>query len=133
MLQYFHWYYLQVDKYSNQCVSSVLIHAYTHNLFNILINIIRMGSGGIREKEEDEDEALTWSWVAASEDSITAGTGQKASKIWVRVFEIFVVGLIIPDGKGLLGNNKSRRHKVLRPLCEGDKCSKIRMDGRKIQ
>ena len=46
--------------------------------------------------EKEEDEALAQSWVAASEDSIT-GTGQKASKFWGRVFEIYV-GLI-PDGK----------------------------------
>ena len=54
-----------------------------------------MGSGVMWEKEEDE--ALARSWVAASEDSIT-GTGQKASKFWGQVFEIYVLGLI-PDGK----------------------------------
>jgi hypothetical protein len=46
--------------------------------------------------EKEEDEALAQSWVAASEGSIT-GTGQKASKFWGWVFEIYV-GLI-PDGK----------------------------------
>ena len=55
-----------------------------------------MGSGVMWEKEEDEDKALAWSSVAASEDSIT-GTGQKASKFWGWVFEIYV-GLIL-DGK----------------------------------
>ena len=40
--------------------------------------------------------ALALSWVAASEDSITR-TGQKASKFWGQVFEIYE-GLI-PDGK----------------------------------
>ena len=54
-----------------------------------------MGSGVTWEKEEDE--ALACSWVAASEDSITGTGGQKASKFWGRVFEIYV-GLI-PDGK----------------------------------
>ena len=67
-----------------------LTHKSTHNLFNL----VSVGSGVTWEKEEDE--ALARSWVAASEDSIT-GTGQKASKFWGRVFEIYV-GLI-PDGK----------------------------------
>ena len=51
------------------------------------IIIVRMGSGVTWDKEEDE--ALSWAWVAASEDAIT-GTGQKASKFWSRVFEIYV-------------------------------------------
>ena len=55
-----------------------------------------MGSGVTWEKEEDE--ALARSWVAASEDSIT-GTGQKASKFWGRVFEIYV-GLLCPGWQG---------------------------------
>ena len=46
--------------------------------------------------EKEEDEALSRAWVAASEDSIT-GIGQKASKFWSRVFEIYVE--LIPDGK----------------------------------
>ena len=54
-----------------------------------------MGSGVTWEKEEDE--ALACSWVAASEDSITGTGGEKASKFWGRVFEIYV-GLIT-DGK----------------------------------
>ena len=41
--------------------------------------------------------ALALSWVAASEDLITGGTGQKTSKFWGQVFEIYE-GLI-PDGK----------------------------------
>ena len=45
--------------------------------------------------EKEEDEALSRAWVAASEDAI-AGTGQKASKFWSRVFEIYVEP--IPDG-----------------------------------
>jgi hypothetical protein len=92
-----------------------------------------MGSGVTWEKEEDE--ALAQSRVAASEDSIT-GTGQKASKFWGWVFEIYV-GLI-PAGwqgadvnsmHGSMGNDKSRCHKVLRTFCTGDKCSKIGIDG----
>ena len=59
-----------------------------------IIIIVRMGSGVTWEKEEDE--ALSRAWVAASEDAIT-GTGQKASKLWRRVFEIYVE--LIPDGK----------------------------------
>ena len=66
----------------------------THKYTNNLSNLVSMGSSVMWEKEEDE--ALARSWVAASEDSIT-GTGQKASKFWGRVFEIYV-GLI-PDGK----------------------------------
>ena len=54
----------------------VSTHKYTHNLFNI-VNFVSMGSNVMWEKEEDE--ALTLSWIAASEDSIT-GTGQKAKK-----------------------------------------------------
>ena len=46
-----------------------------------------MGSGVTWEKEEDE--ALSRAWVAASEDAIT-GIGQKASKLWSRVFDIYV-------------------------------------------
>ena len=53
-----------------------------------------MGSG-VMWWEKEEDKTLAWSWVAASEDSIT-GTGQKVSKYWGRVFEIYV-GLT-PDG-----------------------------------
>jgi len=53
-----------------------------------------MGSGAMWDKAEDE--ALCRSWMAANEDAIN-GTGQKASKFWGRVFEIYV-GLI-PDGK----------------------------------
>ena len=52
------------------------------------------GSGVTGEKEGDE--VLVWFWVAAGEDSIS-GTGQKASKFWGRVFEIYVD--LIPDGK----------------------------------
>jgi hypothetical protein len=55
-----------------------------------------MGSGVMWEKEENE--ALSWAWVAASEDAITGIGGQKASKFWSRLFEIYVE-LVIPDGK----------------------------------
>jgi hypothetical protein len=56
-----------------------------------------MGSGVTWDKEEDE--ALSWAWVAASEDAIT-GTGQKASKFWSRVvFEIYVELIPPADGK----------------------------------
>ena len=48
--------------------------------------------------EKEKDEALSQAWLAASEDAIT-GTGQKASKFWSRVFEIYVE--LIPDGKDL--------------------------------
>ena len=48
--------------------------------------------------EKEEDEALSWAWVAASEDAITETGGQKASKFWSRVLEIYVE-LVIPDGK----------------------------------
>ena len=59
------------------------------------IIIVRIGSSGVMW-EKEEDEALSRAWVAASEDAIT-GTGQKASKFWSRVFEIYVE--LIPDGK----------------------------------
>jgi hypothetical protein len=59
-----------------------------------IIIIVRMGSVVTWEKKEDK--ALSQAWVAASEDAIS-GTGQKASKLWRRVFEIYVE--LIPDGK----------------------------------
>ena len=55
-----------------------------------------MGSSGDTMWEKEEDKVLAWSWVAASEDSITLPS-QKAIKFLGRVFEIYVV--LIPDGK----------------------------------
>ena len=44
----------------------------------------------------EEDKAVSWAWVAVSEDTIN-GTGHKASKFWSGVLEIYVE--LIPNGK----------------------------------
>ena len=82
-----------------------------------------MGSSVMWAKEEDK-ALLSRAWVLAarSEDAITA-TGQKASKFWSRVFEMYVE-LILPGWEGLhlnavhcqIGNHQSRYDKVLWPL-----------------